>query len=70
MTHGWKAMNHTIFLRPKREGLHVVILPKNNFIITVHWNVGKISDLIVSYFGQSGDKACRGKQCTMCFAMH
>ena len=41
MTHGWKAMNHMIFLRPKREGLcHTA---KNNFIITVHWSVWKIS---------------------------
>ena len=41
MTHGWKVMNHTIFLRPKREGLYVFILPRKNFIITVHWNVGR-----------------------------
>ena len=47
MTHGWKAMNHMIFLTPKREVIccHTA---KNNFVITVHWNVGKISDLILS----------------------
>ena len=28
MTHGWEAMNHTIFFRPKRGGLYVVIRPK------------------------------------------
>ena len=28
MTHGWKAMNPTIVLRPKKGGLYVVILPE------------------------------------------
>ena len=60
MAHGWKAINHTIFLRPKRGGVICCHTAKNNFIITVHWNVGKISDLIlgriycVHYLGTLG----------------
>ena len=49
MTHGWKAMNHTIFLRPKRGGVICCHTAKNNFVITVHWNVGKISDLVICW---------------------
>ena len=48
MTHGWKAMNHTIFLRPKIGG-YMFSYCKTKFIITVHWNVGKISDLILHH---------------------
>ena len=53
MTHGWKAMNHTLLLDQK-ERVYMSSYSQNNLIITVHWNVGKIIDLILflhnSYF--------------------
>ena len=57
VTHGQKAMIHTIFLRPLKGGLNVETSQRGvecchspiiNFIITVHWMVGKISDLVVA----------------------
>ena len=47
MTHGWKAMNPTIFLRPKKGGVICCHSAKKKIVITVHWNVWKISDLIL-----------------------
>ena len=43
MTHGCKAMNHTIFLRPTKCSQSAII----NFFNTMNWNVWKISDLVV-----------------------
>ena len=49
MTHGWKAMNHNKKNCDQKKGGLYVHTVKNNFIITVHWNVGKISDLILQF---------------------
>ena len=46
MTHSWKVMNHTKILDQKK-GVIFCLTAKNNFFITVHWNVGDISDFIL-----------------------
>ena len=49
MTHGCKAINHTVSLRPTKGGSicsHSAII---NFVNIVHWIVGKISDLVVGH---------------------
>ena len=48
MTHGCKAMNHMIFLRPTKGGGICSYSAIINFVNTVHWNVWEISDLVIA----------------------
>ena len=56
MTHGWKTMNHTIILEKKERGVLCCHAAKNNFVITMHWNVGTISDLILPLCAEKANK--------------
>ena len=58
MTHGWKSNESHNFFETKKCGVICGHTAKNNFIITVHCNAGKISDLILN-------KARQGKVYTM-----